>query len=113
MSEAPETVIREDTNKNIIQEATPEINESTTQESIKNEVKQEENAIEEQFKNKTDRMKHKKVNCQDYGANLTLKTLRYSHKCSKLEDIEIKPGPKAKSKLKPFLVKQHKHKMKL
>ena len=45
MSEAPETVIREDTNKNIIQEATPEINESTTQESIKNEVKQEENAI--------------------------------------------------------------------
>ena len=62
MSEAPETVIREDTNKNIIQEATPEINESTTQESIKNEVKQEENANEEQFKNKTDRMKHKEVN---------------------------------------------------
>ena len=66
MSEVPETVIKEDTNKNIIQEAaqeaTPEINGSTTQESIKNEVKQEENANEEQFKNKTDRMKHKEVN---------------------------------------------------
>ena len=76
MSEAPETVIKEDTNKNIIQEATQEINESTTQESIKNEVKQEDNANEEQFKNKTDRMKHKQVNCKDYGVNLTLKTLR-------------------------------------
>ena len=54
MSEAPETVIEEDTNKNIIEEATqevpPEINETTTQESIKNEVQQEENANEEQFK---------------------------------------------------------------
>ena len=52
MSEAPETVIKEDTNKNIdeetTQEALPEINESTTQESIKNEVKQEQNANEEQ-----------------------------------------------------------------
>ena len=58
MSEAPETVIKEDTNKNIIQEATqeatPENNQSTTQESIKNEVKQEENINEEQFKNRTD-----------------------------------------------------------
>ena len=34
------------------------------------------------------------------GANLTLKTFRYSHKCSKLEDKEIKPKPKAKSKVK-------------
>ena len=104
MSEAPETVIKEDTNKNIIQEATqeatPEINESTTQESINNEVKQEENANEEQFQNKTDRMTHKTVNCKEYGANVTLKTLRYSHKCSKLEDKEIKPKPKAKSKVK-------------
>ena len=58
MSEAPETVIKEDTKKNIIQEATqeatPENNQSTTQESIKNEVKQEENINEEQFKNRTD-----------------------------------------------------------
>ena len=36
-------------------------------------------------------MKHKKVNCKDYGANLALKTL---------EDKEIKPKPKAKSKVK-------------
>ena len=38
MSEAPETVIKEDTNKNIIQEATqeatPEINRSTTQKRL-------------------------------------------------------------------------------
>ena len=45
-------------------------------------------------------LEHKKVNCKDYGANLTLKTLRYSHKCSNLEDQEIKPKPKAKSKVK-------------
>ena len=76
MSEAPETVIREDTNKNIIQEATPEINESTTQESIKNEVKQEENANEEQFKNKTDRMKHKKINCKDYGGKFNIEDVQ-------------------------------------
>ena len=29
-----------------------------------------------------------------------MKTLRYSHKSSKLEDKEIKPKPKAKSKVK-------------
>ena len=52
------------------------------------------------MKNKTDRMKHKKVNCKDYGANLTLKMLRYSRKCSKLEDKEIKPKPKAKPQVK-------------
>ena len=50
------------------------------------------------FKNKTDRMKHKKVNCNDCGANLTLKTLRYSHKCSKTEDKAVKPKPRAKPK---------------
>ena len=80
MSEAPETVIQEDTNKNIIEEATqkaaPEINESTTQESIKNEVKQEENANEEQFKNKTDRMKHKKINCKDYGGKFNIEDVQ-------------------------------------
>ena len=63
------------------------------------------------MKNKTDRMKHKKVNCKDYGANLTLKMLRYSRKCSKLEDKEIKPKPRQNQKLKPVLFKQHKHKM--
>ena len=40
MSEAPEYSIK-DTNKNIIQEQTPEINASTTQENLKNEVKTE------------------------------------------------------------------------
>ena len=45
-------------------------------------------------------MKNKKVSCKDCGANLTLKTLRYSHKCSKLEDKPIKPKPKTKAKVK-------------
>ena len=45
-------------------------------------------------------MKNKKVSCKDWGANLTLKTLRYSHKCSKLEDKPIKPKPKTKAKVK-------------
>ena len=103
MSEALETVIEEET-RNSIEEATketpPETNEATTHERIKNEVKQEETANEEQFKNKTDRMKNKKVSCKDCGANLTLKTLRYSHKCSKLEDKPIKPKPKTKAKVK-------------
>ena len=45
-------------------------------------------------------MKNKKVSCKDCGANLTLKTLRYSHKCSKLEDKPIKPKPTTKAKVK-------------
>ena len=36
--------------------------------------------MNQNLKNKTDRQKNKKVNCKDCGANLTLKTLRYSHK---------------------------------
>ena len=63
------------------------------------EIKTEEITEEEQqFTNKTDRMKNKKVNCKDCGANLTLKTLRYSHKCSKTEDKAVKPKPRAKPK---------------
>ena len=66
---------------------------------VKTEVKTEEVANEADFKNKADRLKNKKVNCKDCGANLTLKTLRYSHKCSKTEDKEVKPKPrKAKPK---------------
>ena len=104
MSEAPEPIIEEEP-KNTIEQATQETqpinNDVITEENIKNEVKQEENANEEtQFKNKTDRMKNKKINCKDCGANLTLKTLRYSHKCSKLEDKPITPKPKAKTKVK-------------
>ena len=53
---------------------------------------------EPQFKNKSDRLRRNKVNCQDCGANLTLKTLRYTHKCSKTEEKAVKPKPKAKPK---------------
>ena len=54
--------------------------------TVKTEAAKEE---EPEFKNKTDRLENKKVNCKDCGANLTLKTLRYSHKCSITEDKEI------------------------
>ena len=57
--------------------------------------------MNQNLKNKTNRLKNKKVNCKDCGANLTLKTLRYSHKCSKTEDKEVKPKPK---KAKPKAV---------
>ena len=78
---------------NIVNEEAPEPPpetkiEAEPEEPIKNDIKTEE---EPEFKNKTDRLKNKKVNCKDCGANLTLKTLRYSHKCSKTEDKEIKP----------------------
>ena len=49
-------------------------------------------------------MKNKKVNCKDCGANLTLKTLRYYHKCSKLEDKATRPRPKAKVKPKAVAI---------
>ena len=54
-----------------------------------------------EFKNKTDRLKNKKVNCKDCGANLTLKTLRYSHKCSvklKIKKLNQNQGHKPKPK---------------
>ena len=51
-------------------------------------------------------MKNKKVNCKDCGANLTLKTLRYSHKCSKLEDKPINPKPKIRAKPKAVAIHQ-------
>ena len=74
------------------------IPEEPIKNEVKTEVKAEEVANEPEFKNKTDRMKNKKVNCKDCGANLTLKTLRYSHKCSKTEDKAVKPKPRAKPK---------------
>ena len=74
--------------------------EPVTEEPIKNEVTNEEIANEPEFKNKTDRMKHKKVKCNDCNAEMTLKTLRYSHKCSKTEDKPVKPKPKTKPKPK-------------
>ena len=44
------------------------------------------------------------MNCKDFGANLTLKTLRYSHKCSTTEDKEVKPKPNTKAKPKAVAI---------
>ena len=66
--------------------------EAMPEEPIKNEVKTEEVTHEPEFKNKTDRMKNKKVKCKDCNAEMTLKTMRYSHKCKgHLEDKAVKP----------------------
>ena len=92
MSEALETVIEEDP-KNDNEEA-PEKVEEVKPEEFKKEAPKED----EQFKNKTDRMKNKKVKCEGCQAEMTLKTLRYSHKCNgKTEDRPIKPKPKTRA----------------
>ena len=101
MSEAREVVIEEET-KNDNEEA-PEVVEEMKTEEVKEEVKAEPPKEEapkedEQFKNKTDRMKNKKVKCEGCQAEMTLKTLRYSHKCNgKTEDKPIKPKPTARA----------------
>ena len=98
-----------DINNEVAPEPPPETKiESVTEPKVKAvEVKEEApKEPEQEFKNKTDILKHKKVNCKDCGANLTLKTLRYSHKCSKLEDKPIKPKPKAKVKPKAVAIQQ-------
>ena len=51
------------------------------------------------LKIKTDRLRNKKIDCKDCGANVTLKTLRYTHKCIKTEDKQVNPKPKAKPKI--------------
>ena len=100
----------EDINNEVATELPPETKIEAVEEPIKveeptkNEVKTEEVTNEPEFKNKTDRLKNKKVNCKDCGANLTLKTLRYSHKCSKTEDKEVKPKPKTKAKPKAVAI---------
>ena len=91
----------EDTN--IVNEEAPEPQPDVKTVDVKQEAPKEP---EQEFKNKTDRMKNKKVNCKDCGANLTLKTLRYSHKCSKLEEKPIKPKPKTKAKPKAVAIQQ-------
>ena len=98
---------------NIVNEEAPEPPpdtkiETASEPKVKTvEVKEEASKESEQeFKNKTDRMKNKKVNCKDCGANLTLKTLGYSHKCSKLEEKPIKPKPKTKAKPKAVAIHQ-------
>ena len=97
MSEALETVIEEEPTKDT-EEATEKVEEPKT-EAVKAEApKEEPPKEEEQFKNKTDRMKNKKVKCEGCQAEMTLKTLRYSHKCNgKTEDKPIKPKPKARA----------------
>ena len=100
MSAEPEEVIKEEPKIN--NEEAPEKVEETKQEEPTpeepREEQREETKEEEQFKNKTDRMKNKKVKCEGCQAEMTLKTLRYSHKCNgKTEDKPIKPKPKARS----------------
>ena len=52
---------------------------------------------DEHFKNKTERLKQKKVKCEGCNTEMTLKSLRYSHKCKgKTEATPVKPKPKAK-----------------
>ena len=104
MSAEPEEVIEEEPkiiNEEapvpVIETKTEETKQEPQQEPPKEEHK-EEVQEEEQFKNKTDRMKNKKVKCEGCQAEMTLKTLRYSHKCNgKTEDKPIKPKPKARS----------------
>ena len=104
MSEAPETVIEEEP-KNDNEEVPEPVVETKTeeaeQEPQQEPPKEEQNEApkeEEQFKNKTDRMKNKKVKCEGCQAEMTLKTLRYSHKCNgKTEDKPVKPKPKTRA----------------
>ena len=101
MSEALETVIEEDA-KNDNEVATEKVEEPKPEEvkaeTPKETQKEEVPKQDEQFKNKTDRMKNKKVKCEGCQAEMTLKTLRYSHKCNgKTEDKPIKPKPKART----------------
>ena len=81
-----------------------EIKETVKEEPKKEETPKEETPKEEppkeeeEFKNKTDRMKNKKVKCEGCQAEMTLKTLRYSHKCNgKTEDKPIKPKSKTRA----------------
>ena len=101
MSEALEPVIEEDTT-NDNEEAPEKVEETkpeeTPKETTQEKTKEEPPKEDEQFKNKTDRMKNTKVKCEGCQAEMTLKTLRYSHKCSgKAEDKPIKPKPKART----------------
>ena len=100
MSEAPETVIEEEP-KNDNEEVPEPVVETKTEEAKHEPAKEEqkeEAKEDEQFKNKTDRMKNKKVKCEGCQAEMTLKTLRYSHKCNgKKEDKPIKPKPKTRA----------------
>ena len=99
MSSEAHNSIEEDT-KIENETVTPEVVDTPQEGSIKNETGEDDNINEKpEFKNKTDMVKHKKVTCKDCNAEMTLKTLRYSHKCSgTLESKPIKPKPKVKVK---------------
>ena len=100
MSEVNET-INEEEPKNVNEEVAEPVVETKTEEAKQEPLKaeqKEEAKEEEQFKHKTDRMKNKKVKCEGCQAEMTLKTLRYSHKCNgKTEDKPIKPKPKTRA----------------
>ena len=96
MSSEPE-ITNEAENNVTIEEAPKDTPiETTPEEPIKNEAKQQENANEEpQFKNKTERLRNKKGKCNRCNAEMTLKTMRYSHNCNgKAEDKAVKPKPR-------------------
>ena len=97
------------------EEAPPEVTDTTKEEVTKCDTSSEARVIHDtspearvlrdninetpEFKNKTDMVKRKKVICKDFNAEMSLKTLRYSHKCSgPLENKAIKPKPKVKVK---------------
>ena len=100
MSEVNDTVneeIKED-EQSKGETKTEDIKETVKEEPQKEAPKEETPKEEEEFKNKTDRMKNKKVKCEGCQAEMTLKTLRYSHKCNgKTEDKPIKPKPKTRA----------------
>ena len=76
------------------------------QEVVKQETPKEPAKEEEDFKNKTERLKNKKVKCEGCNMEMTLKTLRYSHKCvGKTEDKAVRPKAKAKSKITAVAIK--------
>ena len=104
MSEETENVI-EATNE-INNEATPEEVNKPKPEEVKQEILKEATKEEEDFKNKTERLKNKKVKCEGCNMEMTLKTLRYSHKCvGKTEDKAVRPKAKAKSKITAVAIK--------
>ena len=89
----------------VINETANEVSEKKEDEITK-ETPKDEPKEEEQFKNKTDKLKNKKVKCEGCNMNMSLKTLRYSHKCAgKTEDKAVRPKAKAKSKITAVAIK--------
>ena len=87
------------------EEAPPEVTDTTKEEVTKCDTSPEAPVLRDninetpEFQKKTDMVKRKKVICKDRNAEMSLKTLRYSHKCSgPLENKAIKPKPKVRVK---------------